>query len=252
MCLVSIIIPYYNNFHLLNKTLLSVFSQSYKNFEIILIYDSQNKSDLNLIKKIIKSNKRYKFKLIINKKNIGAGESRNKGIKFAKGQYLAFLDSDDIWKKDKLLKQVTFMKKNNLEFTHTPFTVVDENNNFLYHRESKTFFKFDELLPSCDIGLSTVIVKRKLISSKVKFSKSRTKEDFFLWLQLLKRGHVLSYYSHKLSYWRKSKQSLSSSIFQKLKDGFKLYNFYFKFNKFISFYFLLRLSLNFIIKKKYK
>lgn len=251
MSLVSIIIPYYKNKKFLSKTLLSVFSQTYKKFEIIIIYDDKSDDDLKFIQKIIKNFSNFKIKLIVNKDNFGAGVSRNIGIKNSQGTYIAFLDSDDIWKRHKLEKQIKFMKKNNLDFSHTAFNVINSQNKFLFCRKSKSFVNYEDLLTSCDIGLSTVILKKKIIKKDVKFSNSKTKEDFFLWLKLLKKGYKLIYFPHVLSSWRKTPSSLSSSIIQKLKDGFILYNFYLKYNIVKSLYLLMILSINYLFRKKY-
>ena len=113
---VSIIIPYFNKKDYIHSTLNSVFKQTYKNFEILIIYDDPSKKDLDLIKELKKKDKR--IRLIINKKNIGPGYSRNKGLDKAKGNYIAFLDSDDLWKKGKLKNQISFMKKNDINFSH--------------------------------------------------------------------------------------------------------------------------------------
>ena len=101
--------PYFNKKIFLKKSLNSVLDQSFKNYEIIIIFDGGDKTDLNFIKKEIK--KKKNIKLIVNKRNIGAGFSRNKGINIAKGKYIAFLDCDDLWKKNKLEKQIQFIKK---------------------------------------------------------------------------------------------------------------------------------------------
>ena len=100
MALVSVIIPYFRKKKYFFKTINSVINQSYKKIEIILIYDDENKKDLPYVKKLIKKDKR--IKLIINRKNYGAGISRNIGIKLAKGKYISFLDADDVWLKNKL------------------------------------------------------------------------------------------------------------------------------------------------------
>jgi teichuronic acid biosynthesis glycosyltransferase TuaG len=107
--LVSIITPYYKKKKYIESAINSVLQQTYKNFELIIIYDDENKEDLNFLKKIIKKDKR--IKIYINKKNLGAGRSRNKGIKLSKGSTIAFLDADDLWFHNKLQKQIFFMKK---------------------------------------------------------------------------------------------------------------------------------------------
>ena len=109
MKLVTIIIPFFNKKKFFLKTLKSILNQSFKKFEILIIYDDNDKKDLIFLKKL----KSKKIKIIINKKNLGAGYSRNVGIKMAKTQYIAFCDADDIWLKNKLKKQIFLMKKKN-------------------------------------------------------------------------------------------------------------------------------------------
>ena len=93
---ISIIIPYYKK-KFLKKTINSIQAQTYKKFEVIIIYDDKNLSELKFVKQLVKTDKR--FKIIINKKNLGAGYSRNKGIKHSSGKFICFLDADDMWKK---------------------------------------------------------------------------------------------------------------------------------------------------------
>ena len=135
MSLVSIIIPYYKNSTYIKKTLKSALSQTYKNFEIIIVYDDQDKQDINLIKELKKNDKR--IKLIINRKNFGAGYSRNIGINYAKGRYIAFLDSDDLWHKNKLKIQIEYMNKHKYKISHTSYKVIDMMGNFKKIRSSK-------------------------------------------------------------------------------------------------------------------
>ena len=110
--LVSIVITYFNKRKFIDKTLKSIFNQTYKNYELIFVYDDTNKKDLILIKKLLQKFKRKK--LFINKYNLGVAKSRNKALRHCSGEYVAFIDSDDIWKKIKLSKQINFMVKNSL------------------------------------------------------------------------------------------------------------------------------------------
>ena len=244
MSLVSIIIPYSNKKKFLKKTLNSVFTQTYKNFEVLFIYDDPDKSDYQLFKKYLS---KPKVKVFYNKKNLGAGLSRNKGLKYAKGKYIAFLDSDDLWKKNKLKKQLQFMIENKISVSHTSYEIIDKFGKKIGQRNAKEYLDYNNLLPSCDIGLSTVIIEKKILNN-FKFPSTKTKEDYILWLNLAKKKYNFYGYQNSLTKWRKLDDSLSSSTYQKLVDGFKVYNKYLKLNFFISFIYLIRLSINFLLK----
>ncbi|MDA8569716.1 glycosyltransferase family 2 protein, partial [Candidatus Pelagibacter bacterium] len=103
MQLISIIMPYYRKIDTVNRSIKSVVNQTYKKFELIIIYDDNDLEEYYKIKNFIKNNK--KIKLIKNKKNIGAGKSRNIGIKNCNGNIITFIDSDDTWHPQKLRKQ---------------------------------------------------------------------------------------------------------------------------------------------------
>ena len=244
--LVSVVIPYYKKKFYFEKTINSILGQSYKKFEIILIYDDSNLDELNFLKKIKKKFK--KIKLIINKKNLGPGLSRNKGILLSRGTYIAFCDADDIWKKNKLSLQIKFMKKYNLNFSHTNYFVIDKNQKKIGKFKSKSKIEYQDLLKSCDIGLSTVIVKKNLLRKNL-FCNLRTKEDFYLWLQIIKKEKKIFSINKYLSYWRYLENSLSSPISQRLIDAFRLYYTYEKNNFFTSVYYVIRLSYYAFIKK---
>ena len=111
--LISIILPYYKKKKFIIKTLSSIYSQSYKNFELIIIYDDQNKDDFIFINNYIKSKRLKNVCIINNKKNIGVGLSRNLGVNKSRGKFIAFIDADDYWLKNKLKYQINFMIKKN-------------------------------------------------------------------------------------------------------------------------------------------
>ena len=246
MDLISVIIPYYKKKEYIISSINSVLNQTYKNLEIIIIYDDLNKEDLNLLKKIKKKDKR--IKIYINKKNLGSGRSRNKGIQLSKGIFVAFLDSDDLWKKNKLKKQIFFMKKNGINASHTSYTIINSNNKIIGSRNAKDM-SYKLLLKSCDIGLSTVVLKKEIITSKIKFANIKTKEDYVLWLKITFNNNKIFALNDNLTKWRKLEDSLSSSRLQKIYDGYLVYRKYMNFNLLKSFGFLMLLSFNYFLKE---
>ena len=211
MDLVSVIIPYYKKRNFVKETILSVIDQSYDFLEILIIYDDTNLNDLEFLQKISKLDNR--IKIINNNKRLGAGLSRNKGIEQSNGKYIAFIDADDTWAPDKLKDQISFMKKNNYQISHTSYE------------------------------------KKVIVKTNTKFPQLVTKEDFVFWLSLLKINYKFYAFDSNLTNWTDSKNSLSSNTIQKLFDGFKVYNYYMNFNIIKSFYYLICLGLNYLKKK---
>jgi teichuronic acid biosynthesis glycosyltransferase TuaG len=241
---ISVIIPYFKKIAYINKTLMSVSKQTYKNIEIIIIFDDQDQIELEKIKSYIK---KKKIRLIINSKNLGAGVSRNKGASIAKGKYLAFLDADDIWTPNKLSYQLRFMKKLKLKFSHTSYFIIDEYDKKIGFREAKFLQSYDDLLNSCDIGLSSVMIERKLFL-KNKFSSNITKEDYFAWLKISKKYPIYGINKY-LTSWRKTRGSLSSNTTQKIIDAFDVYYNKQKFGIIKSIFRVLNLSFNYLVKR---
>ncbi len=248
MDLISVIIPYYKKRNFIKDTIISVINQSHDYLEILIVYDDTNLNDLEFLQKISKSDNR--IKIINNNKKLGAGLSRNKGIEHSSGKYIAFIDADDTWAPNKLKDQISFMKKNNYQISHTSYLIIDEKKKIIGQRKARDLLSINEVLKSCDIGLSTVIIEKKvIIKTSAKFPQLVTKEDFVFWLTLLKKNYKFYAYDSNLTNWTDSKNSLSSSTIQKLIDGFKVYNNHMKFNIVKSLYYLICLSLNYLKKK---
>ena len=246
MSLISIIIPYFKKKEFFEKTIHSVLNQTYSNFEIFIVYDDENKDDLDFVKKISELDSR--INLIINNQNLGAGQSRNIGIKHSNGEYIAFIDADDLWHQDKLLMQIEFMQSNNYYISHTSYDIINEKEDKISSRKVKTL-TYDQLIKSCDIGLSTVILKKNLLDDDILFPELKTKEDYVLWLKITRGGQKIAALDKTLSKWRKCKISLSSSTIRKLIDGYNVYRKYLNFNPVKSFYNLIILSINYLRKK---
>ena len=245
--LISIIIPYFKKKKYLEKTIQSVVKQTYQKFEVILIYDDIDNSDLKFVKYTLRKIKNKK--IIINKKNLGVGMSRNLGIKIAQGKFIAFLDADDTWHKDKIKEQVIYMKKNKVDFSYSSYAISDKNMKMLKMIKAPKKVMFKDLLFACNIGLSSVMIKAYLLKYD-KFTSLKTQEDYLLWLKLSRRNIKMEGITKTLMYWRKTDNSLSSSAIQKLKDAFSIYNKHLNLSIIKSTYHVLLLSMNFL-KKRY-
>lgn len=127
MSLVSIIMPSYNSSKTIRASINSILAQSYDNWELLITDDQSTDDTLEIIKDLAAKDSR--IKIFQNENNSGAGISRNKSISNAQGRFIAFLDSDDMWEKDKLTKQINFMIKNGYHLTYTQYIKVDEDGN---------------------------------------------------------------------------------------------------------------------------
>lgn len=248
MSFVSIVMPYFKKDQFINETIYSIINQTYKDFEIIIIDDEVNENSRKVLFNLKKLDKR--INIISNENNIGVGLSRNKGIRFAKGEYIAFCDCDDIWVNTKLEYQLNFMKNHKVNFSFTAYDIINKDGKIISHRKADHEMTFKKLIRSCDIGLSTVILKKDLLNDKdINFPNIKTKEDFVLWLKLAKNKNKMFGINERLTKWRKLNNSLSSSTFQKILDGYKVYRVYMKFGIINSFLKLFILALNYLIKK---
>ena len=161
---VNIVLPNYNSGEIILETLDSILSQTFKNWQLIIVDDNSNLNNKKLLKKY---SKHKKIKIIWLKKNKGAGFCRNIAMRYSKSDYIAFIDSDDIWHKDKLFKQLNFMLKNNFDFTYTnylPFKT--KNNQFDKHYYMKQItppkdFNFNSYIKNTSISTATMIIKSK-------------------------------------------------------------------------------------------
>ena len=183
--LISIIIPTYNSSVLILKTLHSVINQDYKDYEIIII-DSYSADD-TIIK--IKSLKNKRIRIFFTKKEKGLSYARYFGILKSTGKYIAFLDSDDEWKNNKLMKQIKFMKKYKSVFSCTNFQLKKNNNiQKVIIKKNKIFF--NDLLADRPIALSSVIILRDIILNVAKNNHSDTyAEDYLWWVLVLKKNY---------------------------------------------------------------
>jgi teichuronic acid biosynthesis glycosyltransferase TuaG len=245
--LISVIIPYYKDFGNIKKSIKSALSQTYKNIEIIIVDDENSERSNEILQKLKKISK--KIKILHTKKNNGVAAARNLGIGKSKGKFIAFLDSDDLWHKDKLAKQILVLKYKNIDICFTSYYAFINNKKILYKVPSPKIINYETLLKQCPISCSTILLKKKILN-KIKFKNLKTKEDYLLWLELAKKGYRFFGVKNYLSLYRVRKKSLSSYHLNKVYSAFKIYSHYLKFNYFLTVLLVFRLYLN-AFKKKY-
>ncbi len=206
--LVSIIIPVYNAGEFLISTVESILRQTYDNYEIIMVDDKSTDNSKEIIKSY--DDKFDNVRPLYLEENAGVSNARNEGIKNARGRYLAFLDSDDMWEDDKLERQLEFMKRNNYHFTYTGYSFVDDMGNSLNSVViPKARVDYNELLKTNVIPCLTVIIDRYYIDDIV--MPSIRHEDYACWLSILKRGHEAHALREPLARYRTRANSLSGN-----------------------------------------
>lgn len=205
--LVSIVIPVYNAEKYIEETLKSVYAQTYTNFEVLLINDGSTDCSVSIISKYTKKDER--FVLINLCKNKGVSNARNVGIDRAKGEYIAFLDSDDLWYKEKLEKQVAFMLQNDYDFSSTSYNMINDNKDYLKTIKPDFELTYLDLLHGNQIACFTVMIKKDLIK-QYKFMNCKH-EDYLLWLDITKMGTICHNLNTVLGSYRRSTKSLSGN-----------------------------------------
>ena len=185
--LVSIITPCYNSEKYISEAIQSVINQKYTKWEMIIVDDFSQDKSVEIIKGFVNKDKR--IILIQLSSNKGAGYCRNRAIKEAKGQYYAFLDSDDIWFKNKISKQVNFMKEHDVAFSYSAYNFINNNGKTLHINPffSKSKVSYNDLLKTNHIGCLTAMYDiKKIGNKKLYMSELRARQDLSLWLNILK------------------------------------------------------------------
>ena len=237
---VDIILPNFNSSNYIRETLNSVINQTYSSWNLIIVDDCSDKKTVNILKKYSK-NKR--FKIFWLKKNRGAGYCRNYAIKKSKSPYVAFLDSDDMWKKNKLKLQLNFMKKNNYSFSYTNYEVFGKKSKNVITPNKFDFYKF---IHNTSICTSSMMIKRKILKN-VKFTNTKICEDYYFKCKILKNFNAYCL-DDFLTKYRVRNNSLQSNIFRNFYWIWKINRDYNKLNFFDNFFSLFFISLNSIRK----
>lgn len=219
--MVSIITPNFNCGKFLSKTITSVLKQTYQNWEMIIVDDCSNDDSIEIINKFAKINR--KIRIIKNEYNLGKIKSRNLAIKESKGRYIAFLDSDDIWFPNKLERQVSFMNSKKIPFTFSSYECIDESENYIGKFIIPDKITYHSLLKTNDVGCLTAIYDINYFGKVYMDEKGGYRDDFILWLELLKRSLVSYGLKEILAQYRIRNKSASSNKLKSAKNQWKVY-----------------------------
>lgn len=212
--LVSVITPVYNAEKYIDKTLESVLAQTYKNIEIVLVDDRSKDRSAEIIKKYQEIHPEIVYYL--QPENMGAGHARNKALEISGGQYVAFLDSDDMWKPEKIDKQVRLLQEKNEGFCFTAIEMVDGDDKIIKGKRTvKEEIDYHFLLSNTMIPTSGVMIDR-CVKGDFRMHLRRGGQDYATWLKLLRDGSKAYGINEALTDYRIDGESLSSNKLESL------------------------------------
>lgn len=240
---VSIIMPVYRASATIEQAVASVITQSYKNWELIIINDDCPEDSCRVIAKYIADDSR--IVQIDNATNQGVVCSRNAGISQAKGQILAFLDSDDYWRKDKLQRQMTKIEEG-YEVVCSNYLRIKKNSAPVEVTHKKEF-NFIDMLKSNHIGNLTGIYRCDWIGKT--YQKEVGHEDYLMWLKVVKLAGIGYCVQEPLAYYRVSNKSLSSNKFRAMTWQWNIYRKELNFSLVLSVWLFLNYLFNALKKR---
>ena len=222
MAKVSIIVPAFNAENTVAETLDSILSQTFSDFEVIVINDCSNDRTIEVLTSY--SERDNRIKVYSNAVNSGVSFSRNFGVKTASSEWIAFLDSDDKWREDKLEKQLGLLEEYpDASLIYTGSSFMDENGQeygYTMHVENKLDYK--TLLKRNLISCSSVLVK-KSVMEKIEMPSDKMSEDYYAWLKIVKAEKYAYGIDEPLLIYRLSRGSKSSNRIKAAKMHYRAY-----------------------------
>ena len=218
--LVSIVMPSYNTGRFIEETIESVLAQSYPVWELIIVDDCSTDNTDDVVNQFL-ADERIRY--IKNDTNSGAAVSRNRALREAKGKWIAFLDSDDLWEPDKLKKQISFMRDNDYHFSYTNYIEIDEESkaNGKSLTGPKRISKHG-MYNYCWMGCLTVMYDADTVGL-IQIADIKKNNDYAMWLKVCKKANCYLL-NETLARYRKRSGSISNHGYMKLmKWHYKLY-----------------------------
>ena len=222
--LVSIIVPVYNAERFIEETLACVVAQSYSQWELLLVEDGSSDRTVSIIEEYVRKNGEKRIRLIRQPENLGAAQARNRGLKEAKGRYIAYLDADDLWVPEKLEHELAFMSEKNAAFAFTGYEFVDENGK----RTGKVVrvpetLNYRQALKNTTIFTTTVMFDTEKIDKNLLEMPIIKSEDTALWWKVLRNGYIAYGLDENLVMYRRAGRTLSSNKLEAMRRIWNLY-----------------------------
>jgi teichuronic acid biosynthesis glycosyltransferase TuaG len=243
--LVSIIMPCYNAEAFVGEAIASVVHQTWQNWELLVIDDGSRDASLQVVSEWARKDSRVQS--MPNPQNMGVSKTRNRGIGLAKGQWIAFLDSDDVWRKDKLEQQLKLAEATGSLFLYTGYSHIDEfGKQYGFEFKMPEQATFNTLSKWCYISTSGVLLSRDFLAND-RFERNDLREDYYLWLRLLKRTTQAVGVTESLHFVRHVKGSRSSNKIAMLSQTYGVHrlmersvvaSIYYTFSHFFKAFFL--------------
>ncbi|WP_298149933.1 glycosyltransferase family 2 protein [Flavobacterium sp.] len=226
--LVSIITPSYNSGKFIAQTIYSVQAQTHRHWELLITDDCSTDTTVTIIEAFAAADPRIRlFRL---NENAGPGVARNHSIQKARGNYIAFLDADDLWRPEKLERQLKFMHQNGAHFTFSFYDCMDEDGKPLDKRvAAPEFLSYRQLFFCNYVGNLTGIYDAGYFG-KIPISAIKKRQDWIVWLTVLKKIRFAQPVPESLAVYRIRKQSVSSSKLDLLRYNFKVYRDFHRLN----------------------
>jgi glycosyltransferase involved in cell wall biosynthesis len=247
--MVSIITPAYNVEHFISAAIQSVINQTFTNWEMIIVDDASEDNTCAIIQDFIAIDNR--IKLLQHSQNLGTGVARNKGIKKATGNYIAFLDADDVWEPHKLETQLVFMEAHKIAISYSSYELIDEQGNALNKIvEALPRVTFNKQLKCNYIGNLTGMYNVDVLG-KLYLPEITKRQDWVMWLKAIKKAGEARGIQESLAKYRIRKDAISSNKMSLLKHNFNVYRKELKFSMIKSTAYLVLFLLEyFFIKPK--
>lgn len=247
MARVSVITPAYNAEEFLEETVRSVLQQTFSDWEMIIVDDCSSDNTFVIAQQFAKQDAR--IRVFRNDKNSGVAATRNKALDLAVGDYIAFLDSDDLWLPQKLEKQVAFMDTNHYALTYTNYqkfnSATGERANKVLRAPAEMTEK--KIFGDTSIGCLTVMVNRKEVGV-FHMPLLKHTEDNITWQEILARGYTAYRLDEVLSLYREGNDSLTSGKRNAAKQQWQTYRNYYHYSVFRSLYYFIQYAYHAVVK----